>query len=156
VSRQGTQTRATLVPALKEHAGAIAGIHARLFDPAWDCATVAGLLDHAGSVAVAALAFKTGEMLGFLLGRSVAGEAEILSIGVSPEWQRQGLGQQLLIDWIGRVEHAGAGRLFLEVAADNAAALSLYRRHGFRQVGRRAGYYAQRDDHPGDALILTR
>ena len=43
----------------------------------------------------------------------------------------------------------------LEVAVDNGAALALYRRSGFEQVGRRRGYY-DRGGVSVDALVLRR
>ena len=78
---------------------------------------------------------------GFVLARAVAGEAEILSIGVVPAHRRKGLGRRLLSTAAVEARRRGAARLFLEVASDNAPALALYRRAGFAKVGRRAGYY---------------
>ena len=50
----------------------------------------------------------------------------------------------------------GCESLFLEVAADNDAAIALYKKQGFETVGRRAGYYA-RSDHPAvDAIVLRK
>jgi ribosomal-protein-alanine N-acetyltransferase len=44
----------------------------------------------------------------------------------------------------------------LEVAADNAPALGLYKSLEFEQVGRRSGYYQRRDGTQCDALILRK
>src|SRR5690606_33649960 len=80
---------------------------------------------------------------GFVLARLAAGEAEILTIAVRRACQRTGLGR-LLMDGVLRHLHAErAEALFLEVDEGNAAALALYRRLGFRQVGQRPGYYRQ-------------
>ena len=48
-----------------------------------------------------------------------------------------------------------AARLFLEVAADNAAALALYRTAGMAETGRRADYY-RRPGGAVDALVLSK
>jgi ribosomal-protein-alanine N-acetyltransferase len=48
-----------------------------------------------------------------------------------------------------------AKRIFLEVAEDNEAALALYRKLGFQEVGRRKRYYARRDGEPADALTMA-
>ena len=42
------------------------------------------------------------------------------------------------------------------MAADNAAAIALYRSAGFEPVGRRAAYYARPDGPAVDALVLRR
>jgi ribosomal-protein-alanine N-acetyltransferase len=79
--------------------------------------------------------------IGFVLARLVAGEAEILTIAVARTHRRQGLGWQLL-DAVLRELHAQrAEALFLEVDETNIGAIALYRRMGFRQVGKRPGYY---------------
>ena len=45
-------------------------------------------------------------------------------------------------------------RLFLEVRASNLAALTLYRRAGFEQVGVRRGYYRDAQGSE-DALVMA-
>jgi [ribosomal protein S18]-alanine N-acetyltransferase len=87
----------------------------------------------------------------FLLLRVVADEAEVLSIGTRPDARRAGLARALVQHAIAAAQAHGATRLFLEVAADNVAALALYRAHGFMEVGRRRGYYSGID-----ALVLAR
>ncbi len=89
---------------------------------------------------------------GFILVREAAGEAEILTLAVAPRARRQGLGRTLVDAAIARL---GSADLFLEVAADNIAAIALYQQNGFTQAGVRRGYYAR----PGgavDALLLKR
>jgi [ribosomal protein S18]-alanine N-acetyltransferase len=82
-------------------------------------------------------------------------EAEILSIGVAPDWQQKGLGRRLL-DGLGRaLQKAEAKKLFLEVAADNDAALKLYSRAGFLGTGLRRGYYERTGAPPVDAVTLA-
>jgi ribosomal-protein-alanine N-acetyltransferase len=79
--------------------------------------------------------------VGFVLARLVAGEGEILTIAVARSHRRQGLGWQML-DAVLRELHAQrAEALFLEVDETNIPAIALYRRMGFRQVGKRPGYY---------------
>jgi ribosomal-protein-alanine N-acetyltransferase len=77
---------------------------------------------------------------GFCCWRRIApGEAELLNIAVDPAFRRRGVASALL-------EALGAqaqGTVFLEVAEPNTAAITLYRRHGWEQVGLRPGYYAQ-------------
>ena len=53
------------------------------------------------------------------------------------------------------VEH-GATRAFLEVAADNIPAQTLYQAQGYAIQGRRKGYYRREDGPSVDALIMVR
>jgi len=74
-----------------------------------------------------------------------AGEAEILTLAVAPPARGQGLGRRLLLAAIAHARVLGADTMFLEVGADNPAALALYARLGFAKVGDRKGYYQGRD-----------
>lgn len=138
-----------------DRAQEIAALHARLFDPAWDEPAVRALLDHPASTAFVAFDGLGKSSPGFILGQLAADEAEILSLGVAPEWQRLGLGKRLIDGLARAVKRAEARRLFLEVAADNTAALALYRAAGFQETGRRKGYYKRRDGTAVDALNMA-
>lgn len=92
----------------------------------------------------------------FLLGRAVAGEAELLTLAVAPEARRRGLGQRLVSRFLYQARLRGADSAFLEVAADNAAAQALYARAGFAPAGRRRGYYPLPAGGSVDALVLRR
>ena len=92
--------------------------------------------------------------IGFALCRVAADEAELLTIAVDAGHRRRGAGRALLDAVIDRAATAGAARLFLEVAADNPAACSLYKQKLFRTVGRRKGYYQRKAGAAADALIM--
>lgn len=93
-----------------------------------------------------------GEVVGYVVGWCAAGEAELMNLAVAPGWRRRSLGAELL-DWaMRRCGRLGARRMFLEVRASNEKARRLYERHGFRQAGRRRGYYANPRE---DALVLA-
>jgi ribosomal-protein-alanine N-acetyltransferase len=93
---------------------------------------------------------------GFLLGRAVAGEAELLTLAVAPEARRRGLGRKLVARFLYQARLRGAESAFLEVAADHAAACALYHQAGFATVGRRRGYYPVPGEPALDALVLRR
>ena len=80
---------------------------------------------------------------GYLLATIIDGEAEILSIGVTPDRQRQGVGKRLLQYFFEHGASQNITRVVLEVAEDNVSALGLYRDFGFVKFGRRKGYYKQ-------------
>ncbi len=92
---------------------------------------------------------------GFLLVRHAADEAEILGLVVEVSSRRRGIARALLRAAIERMMEIGCAKLFLEVAADNAPALALYKSFGLRKVGRRADYYKRPGDIHMDALIMS-
>lgn len=123
----------------------LARLHARCFamPPPWPASAFDGLLESRGSFLIA-------EPDGFVLGRVTADEAELLTLAVAPEQRRKGLGRRLTRRFADQAREAGAQLAFLEVAADNDAAQALYRDLGWREAGRRKGYYA-----PGiDAIVM--
>ncbi len=71
-----------------------------------------------------------------------AEEAEILNIAVAPQAQGRGIGGTLLRAMLDAVTDARVHRVLLEVRPDNAPAISLYERAGFRSIGLRRDYYA--------------
>ena len=93
---------------------------------------------------------------GFVLGRVVLDEAELLTIAVDPAQRRQGLGRRLLAGFHSAAAARGAVTAFLEVAADNAAAFALYSAEGWQAAGRRRGYYRDPAGTAVDALVMTR
>lgn len=92
---------------------------------------------------------------GFILGRAAGGEAELLTLAVDPAMRRRGVGLRLveaLCATLGR----NAGEMFLEVVETNGPALALYEAAGFRQTGRRPGYYRRKDGGRVDALVMAK
>ncbi|MEM7668413.1 MAG: GNAT family N-acetyltransferase [Pseudomonadota bacterium] len=83
-------------------------------------------------------------------------EAEILNLGVVPPARRKGLATRLMASAEREAARLGVGTLFLDVAFDNEAALALYRRRDFVQVGRRKGYYLRPDQSRADALVMRK
>ena len=103
-----------------------------------------------------ALDSKEKMVLGFSLARCAGQEAEILTIVIDPASQGGGLGRLLLQTQLDAMLIQGVREVFLEVEAGNAAALALYKRLGFAQVGERKAYYAKPGQPPATALILRR
>jgi ribosomal-protein-alanine N-acetyltransferase len=93
-----------------------------------------------------------GEVVGYLMAWRSADELHILNIAVDPARRRLGLGAGLLREALGAAEREGMSAVSLEVRLGNEPALQMYQAFGFRQTGRRPGYYA---DTGEDALILT-
>jgi [ribosomal protein S18]-alanine N-acetyltransferase len=79
-------------------------------------------------------------------------EAHVTTFAVHPDWRRQGIGRQLLLNLAELSIVIGARRMTLEVRASNHAAQALYRSFGFDVAGRRPRYYT---DDGEDALVMT-
>ena len=92
---------------------------------------------------------------GFLMARIFAGEAELLTIATDPDHRRQGTASALLGRFLGEAAAFDSDIAFLEVAANNTAALALYHSFDFIERGRRPDYY-KTPDGPVDALVMSR
>lgn len=132
-------------------AAALARLHGRCFTlpPPWSEAAFAGLLAQPG-------VFLASEPAGFVLGRVILDEAELLTLAVAPEARRQGSGRRLLAAFEAEAAARGATRAYLEVAAGNAPARALYAGAGWQEAGVRRGYYRGADRASDDAVILAR
>lgn len=128
------------------HAVALAAIHAAAFAAAerWPAAEIAATLAMPGTWGLIAAEG------GMAIARAAGGEAELLTLAVAPAARRRGLGRALVGTVLAEAAGRGAARLFLEVKADNAPAIALYRAAGCIEVGRRRRYYADGTD----ALVL--
>lgn len=82
-------------------------------------------------------------------------DAELLNIGVHPDFQRQGLGALLLQNCLKQLRDR-AECIFLEVRVSNFPAVQLYVHHGFAEVGLRRNYYRLVSGGSEDALIMAR
>lgn len=120
----------------------------------WSDAFIARLLALPGVFAFVA---RSPEPAGFVLCLPAGEAIDIAAIGVLDAARRNGIGRKLVAVSGARARAAGAARLMLEVATDNAAAIAFYRALGFTEVGQRPNYYAAT---PGrvwrDALVLSK
>ena len=100
--------------------------------------------------------FILAEPAGFLIGRAVAGQAELLTVAVDPAARRQGIGAKLIAAFLAESRARNAESAFLEVAEDNTAARAFYAAAGFQSAGVRRGYYRTPQGRSVDALVLQR
>lgn len=133
-------------------AAALARLHARAFrfPRPWSTEEFAALLEDPSCV----LALHPGEQA-FALFRLAGPEAELLTIATDPDHRRKGLARSALGTGLELAVRRGAQECFLEVAADNSAAISLYEGFGFRVAGRRPGYYTAPDGARTDAILMA-
>lgn len=95
---------------------------------------------------------ETYDIAGYIVARLATNEIHINNVAVRDEYRRRGLGSLLLKRILKEGKHLGATVAFLEVRAGNALAQGLYRKCGFKDVGRRRGYYSGPSE---DALVMS-
>jgi ribosomal-protein-alanine N-acetyltransferase len=137
-------------PGVPEDCAILVRVESACFSQPWSVAQLAGELNQGG--VIAALGLLGGRETGFVLGRIVADECEILRIAVMPEFRNRGIGLRLLSWFLDTVASRGATTVWLEVRPTNSAAVALYHRAGFRECFVRKNYYGP-DQH---ALVLLR
>ena len=93
---------------------------------------------------------------GFLIGRVIDQEAEILNVIIHPDYRRLGKASKLIGMFEKEAKDAGSSRCFLEVADSNTSAKKLYKVLGYLKVGQRNKYYKFVDGRKDDAAILSK
>jgi len=129
----------------------LAALHAKCFEMPrpWKAAEFSALLELKG-------VFLKHNNGGFILGREISGESELLTLAVDPDKQRQGWGRRLLADFEAESKIRGATQAFLEVAENNLAARPLYEAAGYSESGRRPAYYNSPDGTKYAAILLRK
>jgi [ribosomal protein S18]-alanine N-acetyltransferase len=152
VTRLFTRREPVLSQAGPRDAPALAALHGASFHRGWSDGEFEQLLLDRNIVAHRATLGRS--LVGFIVSRLVRDEAEILSVAVASSKRGKGLARRLLDLNLRRLAGLGAHTVFLEVDESNVPARRLYRRAGFRDVGRRQGYYPA--GQGAAALILRR
>ncbi len=97
---------------------------------------------------------RDGALLGYFLLMAVVDEAHLLNVAVSAAKQGQGLGRFLLNQAVACSRGLGMESVLLEVRPSNTRALEIYERYGFKQIGRRKGYYPAAHGQREDAIVM--
>jgi ribosomal-protein-alanine N-acetyltransferase len=82
-----------------------------------------------------------GEIVGYSVVMIAAGEAHLLNMSIAAEWQRRGLGRELLKFLLKLARDFHAHKIYLEVRPSNIAGRRLYASAGFSEIATRRGYY---------------
>ena len=129
----------------------IAGLEELCFTDPWPESSIRDEL--ANPLSLWLVALDTERVVGYIGSQSVLGEADILNVAVDPAYRRRGIAEQLLLRLEDVLRDQSVYSLTLEVRPSNLAAVSLYEKIGYHQVGCRRGYY----HHPKeDAFILRK
>ena len=125
----------------------LASLHAVSFAELqrWDAASIRSLM---AQPTTTSLALTHNDMiLGFIMASFIAGESEILTLAIHPEHRRKGYAKTLIEKYIEQHSAKGLEKIFLEVAANNIAAIHLYQSLGFTIISKRANYYATHNEN---------
>ncbi len=142
-------------PAETRDAKDLARIHGQSFYRGWPTADFQSFLEDRNTPAYIACDAKR-RIAGFALIRTVADEAELLTIAVEPRWRGKGVGRALMEAAFADLMMSPARRMFLEVDEQNHAAIRLYERLGFSTISSRKGYYPRPDGSAATALVMAR
>ena len=95
---------------------------------------------------------ENGRAVGYVGLMYVLDEGYISNVAVSPSRRREGIADMLLTELYARAKAKKLSFLTLEVRESNAPAQSLYKKHGYTEVGMRKGYYSLPKE---DAVLMT-
>jgi len=93
---------------------------------------------------------------GFLVGRLIGPDAEILNVIVHPKYRRLGKARYLIDKFEKEAKEGGSSKCFLEVAESNSRANKLYQSLNYLSVGKRKNYYEFVDGRKDNASILAK
>ena len=102
-----------------------------------------------------AIEIKDNKIAGFMMVSFMLEDCHILNLSIDPDFQRQGLGSQLLAYVVAYAKGRGAKMVYLEVRCNNCAAIALYEKAGFIQIGKRKNYYPKVSGRE-DALVFAK
>jgi ribosomal-protein-alanine acetyltransferase len=94
------------------------------------------------------------KLIGYAVLMQGVDDAELLDIGITLPEQRQGWGQKLLQAMLALARASGKQRVVLEVRASNVAAIKLYQRNGFEEIGLRRDYYQGKNGNRENAILM--
>ncbi|MGO9557702.1 MAG: ribosomal protein S18-alanine N-acetyltransferase [Acidimicrobiales bacterium] len=148
--RHVTSGGIAIVPMRRRHLKSVVAIEQQVFPTPWSLSLYLSELTMGGTRAYV-VAISGNEVVGYAGLMLAVGEGHITTIGVSPRWQRHGIGRRLLLELAETARKRGAEDLTLEVRVTNTGAQALYHQFGFAPAGIRKNYYAEVNE---DALIM--
>jgi len=91
------------------------------------------------------------EVQGYVVFEKILNEGHITNLAVAEKHRKKGIAAGLVSYVLDLARGLGIKEIFLEVRGSNEAAMKLYSKFGFREIGRRKGYYPKANE---DALVL--
>jgi ribosomal-protein-alanine acetyltransferase len=145
-------TEISIVPMTAAHIDAIYEIELESFTAPWPKDAFPELMENPVATFITAIS-NDDTIVGFAAMYTIADEAQILNIAVTPNARNNGIGAKLLADLIDTATKRGATSIYLEVRESNTAAQSLYKKQNFTPIGKRKNYYQSPTEN---AIVMGR
>lgn len=126
-----------------------AALEQMIFSDPWSADGFAETLKNPNAVVLAA--HEKGKLAGYCCMYKVLDEGEIVNVAVAPHFRRQGIAKAMLDVILGDAYSKDLNDIFLEVREHNLPAQELYKKMGFKFVGRRRNFYEKPTE---DALVM--
>lgn len=137
--------------AVRADASEFARIEKECFTRPWDENAFNESFDNGCSVFFAAE--DESNIVGFIGADDIGGEVYISNVAVCEGFRRKKIGSALVSAMTDYCEKSKARFVTLEVRISNAAAIALYEKNGFENLGRRKNFYSAPVE---DAFIMTK
>jgi ribosomal-protein-alanine N-acetyltransferase len=140
-----------IIDAMEAHLPQVLAIELDAISPPWSEGALTNELGREDGLFFVA-SEDDGGIVGFCILRRAADEAELYQLATRDDRRRRGIGEALLDKALGDCRARGVASVYLEVRRSNDAAIRLYKKHGFKNEGRRKNYYSSPVE---DAVIMT-
>ena len=135
----------------ESHVKAVAELEKICFSDPWSENSVASELKN--KLALWLVAEEEERVAGYIGSQTCGDESDVMNVAVHPDFRRRGIAETLVCALVEELKAIGSHCLTLEVRASNLAAIALYEKMGFAEVGRRKNYYRNPRE---DALIMRK
>ena len=127
----------------------LAILHQQCFEHGWSVQDFTELYTIKGTLAVI-------DDKAFAVIRILAGEAEIITLGVLPDYRKHNIASAMVREIVNYCQHNQVNSLFLEVRQSNQSAIKLYHNAGFKVIAIRKEYYRNPDNSYENALMMQK
>ena len=130
--------------ATRQDLNAILAIEERIFSTPWSQQKLLDSFENLNTHMQ--LILHNEKIAGYLITLNSLDFSDILTLAITPEFQRQGLGFKLLDDLQQRLKLCNIRTIFLEVRVSNVVAICFYQKYGFKLIDTREKYYSNLED----------
>ena len=126
----------------KQNKHLVLGIYQKIYSGRCDINALfymMGKLTHVGF-----FGYSNNHLVGFISANYAADELDIIELGVISDFRRLGVAHKLIMHLQHYCIRQNIKKIFLEVAENNAPAIGLYEKTGFRKIGIRKNYYSRK------------